>query len=100
MVDIARTMPLVMSVYLRKLLVPVGITGLYYTPYVTAAILGQVVAPAVVLGAALVLWRTAKYCRCAGRLRPGNRAALKQPGRAKEQKRGLMQKLLTGEIRV
>jgi len=57
MMDVARTLPLVMSIYLRQLLVPVGITGLYYTPYVTSAILGQVVAPAVVLGAALVgLW--------------------------------------------
>src|SRR5229473_159197 len=57
MVDVARTLPLVLSIYLRQLLVPVGITGLYYTPYVTRAILTQVVAPVVVLGAALVgLW--------------------------------------------
>jgi tetratricopeptide (TPR) repeat protein len=57
MVDVARTLPLVLSVYLRQLLIPVGITGMYYTPYVTGAILSQVVAPAVVLGAALVgLW--------------------------------------------
>src|SRR6202795_3617161 len=57
MLDVVRTLPLVLSIYLRQLLVPVGITGLYYTPYVTRAILSQVVAPAVVLGAALVgLW--------------------------------------------
>ena len=59
MMDVARTLPLVMSIYLRQLLVPLGITGLYYTPYVTGAgaILSQVVAPAEVLGAALVgLW--------------------------------------------
>jgi protein O-mannosyl-transferase len=59
MMDVARTLPLVMSIYLRQLLVPVGITGLYYTPYVTGAgaILSQVVAPAAVLGAALIgLW--------------------------------------------
>jgi tetratricopeptide (TPR) repeat protein len=57
MVDVARTLPLVLSIYLRQLLVPVGITGLYYTPYVTGAILNQVVAPVVALGAALVgLW--------------------------------------------
>ncbi|MGA9860476.1 MAG: tetratricopeptide repeat protein [Terriglobales bacterium] len=57
MMDVARTLPLVMSIYLRQLLVPVGITGLYYTPYVTSAILNQVVAPAAVLGAALIgLW--------------------------------------------
>jgi tetratricopeptide (TPR) repeat protein len=61
MVDVARTLPLVLSIYLRQLLIPVGITGLYYTPYVTSyvtsAILTQVVAPVVVLGSALVgLW--------------------------------------------
>ena len=57
MMDMARTLPLVMSIYLRQLLVPVGITGLYYTPYVTGAILSQVAAPAAVLGAALIgLW--------------------------------------------
>jgi tetratricopeptide (TPR) repeat protein len=57
MIDVARTLPLVLSIYLRQLLIPIGITGLYYTPYVTSAILTQVVAPVVVLGAALVgLW--------------------------------------------
>ncbi len=57
MMDVARTLPLVMSIYLRQLLVPVGTTGLYYTPYVTTAIVSQVVAPAAVLGAALIgLW--------------------------------------------
>ncbi len=57
MIDVARTLPLVVSIYLRQLLVPVGITGLYYTPYVTSAILSQVVAPVLVLGAALAgLW--------------------------------------------
>jgi tetratricopeptide (TPR) repeat protein len=61
MMDVARTLPLVMSIYLRQLLVPLGITGLYYTPYVTGAgavvVLTQVVAPAAALGAALIgLW--------------------------------------------
>jgi tetratricopeptide (TPR) repeat protein len=57
MMDVVRTLPLVLSIYLRQLLVPVGITGLYYTPYVTTALFSQVVAPLVVLGAALVgLW--------------------------------------------
>ncbi len=57
MVDVARTLPLVLCIYLRQLLVPIGITGLYYTPYVTGAILTHVVAPVVALGAALVgLW--------------------------------------------
>lgn len=57
MIDMARTLPLVLSVYLRQLLIPVGMTALYYTPYVTSAILSEVVAPALVLGAATVgLW--------------------------------------------
>ena len=61
LMDMARTLPLVMSIYLRQLLVPLGITGLYYTPYVTNAgavvVLSQVVAPVAVLGAALIgLW--------------------------------------------
>jgi len=57
LIDVARTLPLVLSIYLRQLLLPVGITGLYYTPYVTGAILSQVVAPLLVLGMALVgLW--------------------------------------------
>jgi protein O-mannosyl-transferase len=56
-VDVARTLPLVLSVYLRQLLIPVGITGLYYTPYVTTAILSQFVAPVFILGGVLVaLW--------------------------------------------
>ncbi len=57
MMDVARTLPLVLAIYLRQLLLPVGITALYYTPYVTGAILSQVVVPMMVLGAALVgLW--------------------------------------------
>lgn len=57
MVDVARTLPLVLSIYLRQLLVPIGMTGLYYTPYVTSAILTQVALPVAVLGIALVgLW--------------------------------------------
>jgi protein O-mannosyl-transferase len=57
MMDVARTLPLILSIYLRQLFVPLGITGLYYTPYVTGAILSQVMAPMLVLGAALaILW--------------------------------------------
>jgi tetratricopeptide (TPR) repeat protein len=57
MMDVARTLPLVMSIYLRQLLFPVGTTGLYYTLYVTTAIVSQVVVPAAVLGSALIgLW--------------------------------------------
>ena len=54
LLDMLRTLPLVLSIYLRQLLLPVGITGLYYTPYVTSAILRQVVAPVVVLVMALL----------------------------------------------
>ena len=50
MADVVRTLPLVVSFYLQKLLVPVGLTGLYYTPYVTTAILSQLVVPALALG--------------------------------------------------
>ncbi len=57
MIDVVRTLPLVLSVYLRQLLLPVGITGLYYTPYVTGAIVNQVVVPVLVLGMVVVgLW--------------------------------------------
>ena len=57
MVDVVRTLPLVLSFYLWKLLIPVGLTGLYYTPYVTSAILSRVVAPILALsGVLLGLW--------------------------------------------
>jgi tetratricopeptide (TPR) repeat protein len=57
MVDVLRTLPLVISFYVRKLLLPVGLTGLYYTPYVTSKIVTQFVMPAgfLILSAAL-LW--------------------------------------------
>lgn len=51
MLDVIRTLPLVLAFYLRKLVFPVGLTGLYYTPYVTGAIFEQVVLPAVLLAA-------------------------------------------------
>jgi tetratricopeptide (TPR) repeat protein len=55
--DVARTLPLVLAFYLKQLLVPVGLTGLYYTPYVTTAIFKQLIVPAVVLGAVSIgLW--------------------------------------------
>jgi tetratricopeptide (TPR) repeat protein len=55
--DAIRTLPLVISFYLWKLFVPVGLTGLYYTPYVTAAILSHVLVPIVALGVVLAgLW--------------------------------------------
>jgi protein O-mannosyl-transferase len=49
MIDVARTLPLVLWIYVRQLLLPIGITGLYYTPYVTGAILLRVVLPALLL---------------------------------------------------
>lgn len=57
MADVIRTLPLVVSFYLQKLLVPVGLTGLYYTPYVTGAIVSQVVVPVLALAGVLAgLW--------------------------------------------
>jgi len=57
MMDLVRTWPMVLTFYLRQLLVPVGLTGLYYTPYVTGAIFKNVVLPAAVLAAVGVgLW--------------------------------------------
>jgi len=57
MIDVVRTLPMVLVFYLRKLLLPVGLTGLYYTPYVTGAILKQVVMPTLALAAvAAGLW--------------------------------------------
>ncbi len=59
MIDVARTLPLVLSIYLRQLLIPIGITGLYYTPYMTSAILSQLLLPALVLAVVVLgLW----YC--------------------------------------
>lgn len=56
-IDVVRTLPLVLAFYVRQLLVPVGLTGLYYTPYVTGAIFKQVFVPAVVVGSAAIgLW--------------------------------------------
>jgi tetratricopeptide (TPR) repeat protein len=57
MIDVARTLPLVLWIYLRQLLLPIGITGLYYTPYVTRTTLLKVVMPAILLPiVALGLW--------------------------------------------
>ncbi len=55
--DVLRTLPLILSTYLRQLLLPIGMTGLYYTPYVTSAVVSQIVLPVLILGAAVVgLW--------------------------------------------
>ena len=56
-IDVIRTLPLVLALYLRQLLIPFGLTGLYYTPYVTGAVFKSVVVPMIVLGAlAAGLW--------------------------------------------
>jgi protein O-mannosyl-transferase len=55
--DVIKTLPLVLAFYLRQLLFPVGLTGLYYTPYVTSEIFKQIVLPSVALGAvSMGLW--------------------------------------------
>jgi tetratricopeptide (TPR) repeat protein len=57
MVDVVRTLPLVLSFYLWKLVLPVGLTGLYYTPYVTGSIISHIVAPlALLVGVGVGLW--------------------------------------------
>jgi len=57
LMDVVRTLPLVLAVYLRQLVLPIGITGLYYTPYVTTAVLSQIVLPVIVLAAVVAgLW--------------------------------------------
>ena len=57
MSDVLRTLPFVLSIYLRQLLIPVGINGLYYTPYVTSAVFSQIVVPVLIISATLCgLW--------------------------------------------
>jgi len=51
--DVLRTLPLVVSCYMKKLLFPTGLTGIYYTPYVTSEIVTQVVLPILALAALL-----------------------------------------------
>jgi protein O-mannosyl-transferase len=56
-IDVARTLPMVLAIYLRQLILPVGMTALYYTPYVTSAMATQVVWPVLALiVAAMGLW--------------------------------------------
>jgi tetratricopeptide (TPR) repeat protein len=47
--DMALTLPYVLAFYLRQLVLPLGLTGLYYTPYVTTQILSHFVLPALIL---------------------------------------------------
>jgi tetratricopeptide (TPR) repeat protein len=58
-VDVIRTLPLVVAFYLKKLFLPVGLTGLYFTPYITGDVFMQVVVPILALsaiGASLWYW--------------------------------------------
>lgn len=56
-IDVVRTLPLVICFYIKKLFFPVGLTGLYYTPYVTSKIVSQVWILALALGLLVaVLW--------------------------------------------
>jgi len=49
--DMALTLPYVLAFYLKQLLVPLGLTGLYYTPYVTTKIVSQFAVPILILSA-------------------------------------------------
>jgi tetratricopeptide (TPR) repeat protein len=54
MIDVARTLPLVLSIYLRQLLIPLGMTALYYTPYLANATLSRFLLPVLVLVTAVI----------------------------------------------
>ena len=55
--DVFRTLPMVMAFYLKKLLLPAGLTGLYYTPYISHFTIRHVLEPALALAAcAIGLW--------------------------------------------
>jgi protein O-mannosyl-transferase len=47
--DMALTLPYVLYFYLRQLLIPLGLTGLYYIPYVSTEILAKFVLPLLLL---------------------------------------------------
>jgi protein O-mannosyl-transferase len=49
--DMALTVPYVVAFYLRQLVLPLGLTGLYFTPYVTTQIFSQFVLPVLLLAA-------------------------------------------------
>jgi protein O-mannosyl-transferase len=57
--DMVLTLPYVLYFYLRQLLSPLGLTGLYYTPYVTTQILARFALPLLlllVLAALIYYW--------------------------------------------
>jgi cytochrome c-type biogenesis protein CcmH/NrfG len=49
LVDVLITLPYVLAFYLRQLLLPLGLTGLYFTPYVSHHDLVRIIAPALIL---------------------------------------------------
>ena len=49
LLDVIGTLPLVLSVYVKKMFAPVGLTGLYYTTYVTGQVVMQVAVPVLAL---------------------------------------------------
>jgi tetratricopeptide (TPR) repeat protein len=53
--DMALTLPYVLVFYLKKLFLPLGLTGLYYTPYVTTQFVTRAVLPLFILSCATVL---------------------------------------------
>ena len=61
--DMLLTLPYVLVFYLRQLLLPIRLTGLYFTPYVTAEDVGRFVVPMFVLravGGLLYFWARRK----------------------------------------
>ncbi|HTR22621.1 MAG TPA: tetratricopeptide repeat protein [Terriglobales bacterium] len=56
LLDVLLTLPYVLAFYLRQMLLPVGLTGLYYVPYVSHHDLARIVSPIVLLvGLSVVL---------------------------------------------
>jgi len=61
--DMLLTLPYVLVFYLRQLILPIRLTGLYYTPYVTVEDMGRFIVPMfvlVVVGGLLYFWARRK----------------------------------------
>lgn len=54
-VDMLLVLPYVLTFYLRQLVLPIGLTGLYYTPYVTAQLVARLVLPLLILAGVVAL---------------------------------------------
>lgn len=61
-VDMLLELPYVVTFYLRQLVLPIGLTGLYYTPYPTAQLAAQFIFPLLILAgvAALIYYWSQK----------------------------------------